>query len=92
MPRRGYNPVPYRRPREASTSSQSVRQHFNKEVVLLAPGSCSLPRGKAKVLLHDKHQIADMVEFNAYWGAREVIRKIEDTFHGVLDSSKPPPR
>lgn len=68
------------------------QSHFTKEVVMVEPGISLLPRGKQRSILHDRHQIADMVEFGTDWHEREVIRKIEDTFRELLDLSRPSPR
>lgn len=79
-------------PLPPSSSTIATQQYFNKEVVLLDPECSSLPRGKKRALLHDKHQIADVVEFGMYSGMKEVVHSIEDAFKELIDLSKPHPR
>lgn len=96
FPRREYHPSPYHstQPSRSSrrTSSSTPSRSYTKEVVLLEISQNVVPRGRKRAILHDRKQVADLVEFNMRWSESEVIRKIEDAFRGILDLNQPPPR
>ena len=66
-------------------------KNFLKRVVLVAPETAIVPRGKARQQLHDDGCICDMMEFTGSWDEEDVMKSLVDMFDRVLDRSGPVP-
>ena len=67
-------------------------KNFLKRVVLVAPDTGNVPKGKVRQQLHDDGCICDMVEFTGSWDEEAVMKCLVDTFVTVLDPNAPAPR
>lgn len=94
IPRHSYTP-PMRPSRIQHSHHQagvaSISKSFTRDVVLLAPSECCVPRGVSRSRLHDEGQVANMVDFLSRWDEK-TRKRIEECFVGILDMNKPYPR
>ena len=90
---RGARPRPYSRPPKPRYSyTPRPPKNFLKQVVVVGPGVCTVPRGQAWQDLHDMGCIADVMEIGGTWTEEQLFNVLESAFSRVLDQSMPPPR
>ena len=90
---RGSRPRPYSLPlKPRYRYTPRPPKNFLKQVVLVGPGECTVPRGQTWQDLHNAGCVADVMEIGGAWDEAELFSALESAFSMILDQSSPPPR